>query len=86
MATKQSTGDLLKMLKGISSGLPDNPPEGFYPNLWWAKQWGLSPSKSRAYISKGIEAGLIEHANYYLMTPAGRRKIPHYKINKQPTK
>jgi hypothetical protein len=86
MATKPNTGDLLKMLKGISSDLAEQPAEGFHSTNWWANEWGLHPSKARAYIAKGQEAGLVEHRDYFLPSISGRRKVPHYKISQSPIK
>lgn len=84
MSDDQSTADLLRMLKGIAGRNPETPAEGFYPTKWWAKEWGLDISKAREYISKGVDAGVVEHRDYLISNLGVRRKVPHYKINKLP--
>lgn len=85
MSDKPSTADLLGMLKGIAGRVSDTPAEGFHSTKWWAKEWGLNVSKAREYLSKGMEAGIVEHRDYLISNLGVRRKIPHYKIN-QPIK
>lgn len=81
MKPNPSTGDLLKMLKGIVAA--ENPPTAgdFHPVTWWAREWGMHPSKARELIAKGLQAGVVEHRDAYIQTIVGRRKAPHYKIN-----
>lgn len=64
----------------------DDVPEGWETNRQIAEREGVATPTSTSQLRKAIEAGLVEVKTFKILTPAGARRVPHYRIKSKPGK
>lgn len=58
----------------------DAVPDGWRTAKQWAEAWGLQRAHTLSLLSSGVAAGRVETRDYKVPSPAGLRRIPHYRV------
>lgn len=72
---------LLKNILAAAANKPDKVPEGFKTAAQYSQEWGLKAARTRALLSAGVLAGIIEVQSFRVSAVFGSRvyPVPHYR-------
>jgi hypothetical protein len=72
--------EALALLRREISGSVETVPDGWRTCQQWAEAWSLSRPHTSTLLSSGIPAGRVEMREFKVQTPAGVRRVPHYRV------
>jgi hypothetical protein len=70
----------LALLRREMSGNVETVPDGWRTCQQWSEAWGLSRPHTSTLLSYGVSANRVEMREFKLQTPAGVRRVPHYRV------
>lgn len=85
--TKKPDALLLRVMREIHK-TAETPEKGFRTIEGWGKHWGLGRSRTREYILKALELGLMEERPFRISTRATSMPYPiaHYREKRRRAK
>jgi hypothetical protein len=72
--------EALALLRREISGNVETIPDGWRTCQQWSEAWGLSRPHTSTLLSSGVSSGRVEMREFKVETPAGVRRVPHYRV------
>lgn len=72
--------EALALLRREISGNVETVPDGWRTCQQWSEAWGLSRPHTSTLLSSGVSASRVEMREFKVQTPAGVRRVPHYRV------